>query len=695
MKHLTSIVIILFLIITKGYTQGTVVSKGISETDLTPHLLYYEDLDNSLTFKSALQSVEEGKFTQSENEGSLNFGHINHSIWVFFELTSEQDIEEVLQVACPYIHYIDFWEFEEGKWKQHVSTGKKRPNEMRGGLKPRDFAWKLFLKKGKKKRFLLKFKGTTPMLLPISIKTIDYYLSHRTTVELVYGLYFGILLIMFLYNGILYFNLKSKTYLYYTFSILCTMLIFSGSNGFTQKYIIPSPWQLTYYTSEIFMFLIMIPTSLFAIHFLELEKYSKFCYKLLYFWVFVSIPLLIISVITENSGLASQVIGLFAPCLLLSGVLALKNGNPFAQFYIIAWAVYLIGGIGVTGRNVGLFENNFITQNGAEIGSAIEVCLLAIALASKYRAMKREKDQLAKDHLHLIKSQNQQLESQVQERTIILDNTIDELNATLEDLNTKTILLEKNNQSITSSINYAQLIQQSILPKDQELKQLFSDHFTMYKPKDIVGGDFIFCQEQNGVVILAVTDCTGHGVPGGFMSMVGHNILYEIVKVHEILKPDLILKMLDSKMYLRLNIANNDLSDGMDIAIVALDKKNNTLSFAGGKNNLIIINKANEIEVYKGAKRSINDQDRMHIPFESTTIELESIKYAYMYTDGFQDQFGEKTDTKYFAKRLNSFLATHSNESGNIQQKKLEKEFNDWKGSIKQLDDVCIAGFKP
>ncbi len=132
-----------------------------------------------------------------------------------------------------------------------------------------------------------------------------------------------------------------------------------------------------------------------------------------------------------------------------------------------------------------------------------------------------------------------------------------------------------------------------------------------------------------------------------------------------------------------------------DLAIIALDKKNNTLSFSGGKNHLVIVNQFNQIEVYKGSKRSINDRDRMHIPFENTSIDLENIKYAYMYSDGFQDQFGEVSDTKYLSKRLNQFLANHSTKNGEQQKEILEKEFDNWKGNVKQLDDVCVFGFRP
>ena len=442
------------------------------------------------------------------------------------------------------------------------------------------------------------------------------------------------------------------------------------------------------------MCLIILPTSLFAINYLELKKYSKFAYLFLKILCWASIPILTICVWTQSSNLASETVGILAIGLLSSGILAWVKGNPFAKYYVLAWALYLIGGLAVVGRNVGLLPSNFFTDNGAEIGSALEVCLLAFALADKFRKLRIEKNTLLKEHLEFVEKQNSSLETQVQARTLDLNKAVGDLQQTVEVLNLNKLLIEEKNKNITSSINYALHIQQAILPEYTELRKGFTDLCVFYQPKDIVSGDFLYFEELKDLKILVVADCTGHGVPGAFMSLIGHNLLHEIIKTDSIIEPDQILEELDKRIGARLRSNRNQVQDGMDLSIVQINESKKTIKFSGAKNGLLLISKDKAQTYIKGNKRSIGDFYRKEDPFTLHTIDLNEVDWCYMYSDGFQDQFGGSLNVKYYSQNLKRFLHSISLNNGLEQLKLLDSEFNNWKGSEEQLDDVTVLGFR-
>ena len=442
------------------------------------------------------------------------------------------------------------------------------------------------------------------------------------------------------------------------------------------------------------MCLILAPTSLFAITFLELKKHSKFAYYLMKSLAIISLPSTVFVIAFEHSLFASTIVAVLAVSLLSSGIIALIKKNPYAKYYVIAWSGYLIGGLFVTLRNLGHLPSTFLTDNGAEIGSAFEVCLLALALANKYRRIRFEKQQLQKEHLELIENQNEELEKVVQERTTKLVDTVEELNSTLVHLSEQQIELEAKNQNITSSINYALKIQEAILPNRKLINHSFSDYTQLYIPKDIVSGDFIFHLENEGIKYYAIAYCTGHGVPGAILGMLGYNLLYEIIKVHHNHQTDDILNELDKKLTNRLKQNDSEIADGMDIALIMIDSAQDKILFSGAMNPILVVKTDGSNQLIKGTKRSINDVHRSQLVFEKHELKLSNVSWIYAYSDGFQDQFGGVSGKKYLSKQLKKFLISNSSKSGSEQSKLLNQEFTNWKGKLEQIDDVTVAGIK-
>ena len=267
----------------------------------------------------------------------------------------------------------------------------------------------------------------------------------------------------------------------------------------------------------------------------------------------------------------------------------------------------------------------------------------------------------------------------------------------------KNELLRISNEEIKASINYAKRIQQAILPSISLINTHLSNSFIYYKPKDIVAGDFYWMHllpEPNGwdvngdTVLFAAADCTGHGVPGAMVSVVCHNALNQSVKEFGITQPNLILEKSRDLVIETFAESIENVQDGMDISICALNTKTNELQYAGANNPLWIIrNGETEIEEHKGDKYHIGKCDMMK-PFTHHTIQLNKGDSIYIFTDGYPDQFGGAKGKKLKSKPFKELLLSICNTPLNDQKKTLNEHFNTWKGKLEQVDDVCVIGVK-
>lgn len=258
---------------------------------------------------------------------------------------------------------------------------------------------------------------------------------------------------------------------------------------------------------------------------------------------------------------------------------------------------------------------------------------------------------------------------------------------------------------VTDSIVYAKRIQQATLPPPVELDLAFPAHFVIYRPRDIVGGDFYFVHSVNDHVVLAIGDCTGHGVPGGFMSMMGMAFLREIVNAETAADPALILNRMRERVIASLQQyhpgdcsdnrqAYNDIKvkDGMDMGIVSLNRKTGKVLFSGANNSIIIVSNGQATEL-KGSKMPVSVYVRMD-HFENQEIAMNDDTCLYLSSDGFYDQFGGPSGKKYGRSRFASLLGQIAGKPMNAQKKELEEEFLAWKGDHEQTDDVTVLGIK-
>ncbi len=265
--------------------------------------------------------------------------------------------------------------------------------------------------------------------------------------------------------------------------------------------------------------------------------------------------------------------------------------------------------------------------------------------------------------------------------------------------------IEEQNNDINASINYAVNIQSSMLPSQDSLQKLIPESFILFKPRDKVSGDFYWFKDtivnpgkadQHKKIFVSAIDCTGHGIPGAFLSMLSYNLLDNIIEQKKVFKPGEILDELHDgvRKSLRQNESRN--RDGMDMAICSYNPDNNILEFSGAKNPMIYI-KDNKLHRVKGSIKPIGgilyDKNET-LSFSTTTVEIDSPTTVYIFSDGYADQIGEQTGRKLMTRFFRNLLGDIHNKPLNEQRDILDMFLKKWQGNIEQVDDIVVIGFK-
>ncbi len=256
--------------------------------------------------------------------------------------------------------------------------------------------------------------------------------------------------------------------------------------------------------------------------------------------------------------------------------------------------------------------------------------------------------------------------------------------------------LEEYNLNITDSINYARRIQQAIIPGEDHLRRYFKDSFVLSKPKDIVSGDFFWIYElmPSKTYLLALADCTGHGVPGAMMSIIGHGLLNEIVEAQKAKEPARILEKLNVEVIKSLRQKSQNQSwDGMDVSIIKIDLESRNITFAGAYQPLYWMN--GKLNVMRGDRQPIGGlHHNVERKFTNITFQVNRGDSVYLVSDGFTDQFGGPDNKKFLSRRLNDLIETSHRYSMQAQSHLYNTAFEEWKGNCEQIDDVSMIGIK-
>jgi serine phosphatase RsbU (regulator of sigma subunit) len=310
-----------------------------------------------------------------------------------------------------------------------------------------------------------------------------------------------------------------------------------------------------------------------------------------------------------------------------------------------------------------------------------------------YKEKKKVDEEIEK--LNEEKAKLQQAKNKLDEKVKKLWATSTAVHKEKERINILKQEIERKHQEIVDSVTYAQRIQEAILPARAEINQAIPNNAIMFKPRDIVSGDFYWFSQKGEESILACVDCTGHGVPGAFMSMIGNTLLNQIVNERDIIQPNLILNELNKEITsaLKQDAEGSDSRDGMDISVVSINLTNKTMQYAAANRPLYFIRNG-ELTETKANKVAIGghmmDEEKN---FTNHVFQIESGDAIYLSSDGYADQFSP-ADKKLMTKRFKEILLSIQQLSMPEQEKYLEKFITDWRGNMEQTDDVLVIGVR-
>ena len=529
------------------------------------------------------------------------------------------------------------------------------------------------------------------------------------------GIFQGILWVMAFYNLLLFFIIRDKLYLYYVLMIVGIQL--NVFYYYRYIYFLFPTSQLLVRSFIVVSHLFMISGGLlFLKSFLNIKqllpKWNRVINTINYILITAVVIYIADNLISstpiwnDEFQLSKYALSIILAIALLSivlcfilGILAFRRGYSAARYYLIATSGLLLGGIfyvlsylltNALGIEVESDVFTYLFQGGV----VIQLVFYALGIGYQVNRLEREKSDVLAENLELQKETTTLLEKKVKQRTLEIEKQKEEIEAINETLMQQKVLMEKRNHDITSSINYARRIQDAVLPDLRSFKRSVPNCFVLYIPRDIVSGDFYWFAQKENQIIVAAADCTGHGVPGAFMSILGDSYLNQIVNLQGITKADSILSRLHGQIRRALRQSSTENKDGMDISICVIDLGQKHVTFAGAKRPLLYIQNDTIFEI-KGDKYSVGG---FHTNAENTytvhQVSFEKTTAFYIFSDGYVDQFGGKQGRKFMTKNFKNLLLQIHQEPMVKQRQLLAQHFEEWKGKHKQIDDVIVVGFQ-
>jgi len=610
--------------------------------------------------------------------------------------------------------------------------------EKRSGVlvpvEKRDFIYKdwhaasLTLDKGTEYTFYIRWKAESqigaPLLHFIAHETM---VRHNRTERMVLFALLGMMFIISCFFLILYFALRDRQYIFFSLYILFFAAFLFASEGYLGEF----QWKANVFKSVLIsgaqpftLSLVTICFLLFGISYLELrQKMSRWYWSVVVLLGLIGLRILVLllgSIFNfEIGGLFEDlvmfiwafsvaIIPLFL--LIIPAIFRIRTGFKPAWYFLIANVVLVplafitiysspFSLSALTINDSVLFR--ILQVSGVYIAAILQILIFSLGLARKLRLDEQEKkiaqkriiDQL-RENEKLKDKVNRELEQKVVERTREISEQKEEIESQRDEIEVQRDLVFAQKKEITDSIAYAQRIQAAILPHKSYLDQVIPEYFVLFKPRDIVSGDFYWIKELDSSIVIVVADCTGHGVPGAFMSMLGITLLNELFVEGRSIKPGEILEELRTKVKAMLVQEGSirDQKDGMDMAIAIINKEKKELQFAGAYNPLYLIRQGELIEL-KGDKQPIGIHWQ-ETEFKNHVVGLKENDSIYVFSDGYVDQYGGEHRKRFKTGKFKNLLLSVQSESLEKQKQEIEKTFETWRGDTEQIDDVCVVGVR-
>lgn len=654
-----------------------------------------------------LQDVLERKFTPV---GDDVFARPASRSAFWFKITlSNQTQEDVwLEVGTSAVWELDFYAPDDfGVYGQPFRTGTMRPRDHK--FHDINWFWLPLNKAGDvspKTYYLRVIENKVSLQVPLRVGTFRKLSKHKDVRDFISAGFAGAMIVMFLYNFFIYVSTKQTVYFYYLGYLLSALFFIT----YLQDYFILDdfswvdvPWffrNFIAWSAPIYLF-----TGLFCISYLHLgPKRLRIPY-----WIIIGhlialcglFPVLNLVFGLDAVAIARPynitILSLYLTCLTTAYVLAIR-GERQAQLYALGWTFLIIALFIYVATLNGLFPFTLFTYNIMYFGVTLEVWVFSLALGDRINRLRRQ-------NLNLIREQNRALESKVRKRTEELETTNEELAQQQEELRVMNDTLSNTNKDlkettkqVRDSIRAAESIQQAILPHKHKVDHCLNDYFVLYRPRDVVSGDFFWVHQQpDGAVILVVADCTGHGVPGAFMTLIGHNLLDKVVRVYEKQDPAAILEALDEEVKEALQQHETRDSSGMDVGILRIDPSDKGqihICFAGAKRPLYYVRPGSaQLDEIKGTVRAVGGRHRKKRAFTRNSRSCPAGTVFYLGSDGYADQ-NDAQRIKFGSLRLKDLLHQVAPLPMQEQKKRLEEALDQHRGDESQRDDILWVGVR-
>lgn len=705
LKKLTSICLVFFtfLIAEDAVSQDTLFLDGSKKhlnTSIADKFSIYES-DSLYTYADFFSKIKSGDLKGRKMTNSVeNLDFTTNYYFIYFAVANNtnEDITLYLETARPLTNYVRILH-ETNRNKRSYVEG------ISGDGVP----------------FSSKSERTNRSILPLPIpkdSTINYALvigsdGEALTIPMIFwdqetyqtvtqkrqfgtGLFYGIFIFVIIIYFTFYVLLKDRLFLLYTIYVALSGLLQFALDGYVHQYIFTSGGYMTHHS----VILIAGMTVFFALSYatLYLNLSGK---RLLVSRIFLalvaltSIASLIPGAIFELCYPLINVFSLLSLIfLLIVGVQVRIKDKNVHPLFLTGLFLLLAGGILFILGNVGVINAPEYTQYGLKLGTLAEIICLSILMAGKQKQLQEEKEAVQKQLLleseaknRLTAETNVRLEKEVASRT--------------QEIDQKRAELAGKNKDLLDSMNYAERIQSALLPSEAKMQKSLQDFFVFFQPKDILSGDFYWMEnvqtsEENprNLLLYATADCTGHGVPGAFVSIVCNNLLKLSKIQNDVNTPGEALDFINREINASLNPEFNEqeIRDGMDVALCAIDMKRMHVFYAGAKMPLYIL-RDGEIHQHKGDRHAIgNDTKSADFRFTTQVIDLKSGDRLYTFSDGIPDQFGGPKDKKFLSKRLKKLLLEQAHLSMKEQKIAISSAINEWMKDTDQIDDMLLIG---
>jgi len=670
------------------------------------------------------------------------YGHDLNQKNIWIKVTTSNMISEDRSYLLEFMYYDSVFLYQPDRSGSFIlkKTGTRIPAGERDYLLGDYTAIQVVLKKDEQQIFYINiFKRSKDDFPPyIYFTAVDYVIQFDRLKRIITGIVWGMLLIIAFYYIILYIFIRERSYIFYVLFIISFGIFLLYDSGYGDELIWANSVNIFNKLEYLFLGLPFIFLLLFGSNYLNLHKKLRSWYKIILanlLMIILSLTIITISdllnpiyysysgflIVVDIIFVASVIIALVI--LITPAILRIRQRFNPGWYFLIATIIMLTFFAYNEFSIPGLFSSDLsktIISSSFYFGVVAQFLVLSVGLGQKIKTTERAR-QLAQESMieqlreneKLKDKVNRELEQKVQERTQEINMQKEEIESQRDELEKQRDVVTHQKGELTDSIIYASRIQHAVMPAEELLDELLPEHFVLFNPKDVVSGDFYWIRQVKNFTVVVAADCTGHGVPGAFMSMLGISFLNEIVSRSRFDNAGEFLDRLRKKVKITLDQKGKifEQKDGMDMSLLILDKDHQEMQYAGAFNPLFLIRNSdftldddlsklvklktehhNLIEI-KGCPQPIAIHER-ECDFQTHTLKLEKGDTLYIFSDGYPDQMGGPKGKKFMIRKFKQLLLDIQSESLAKQKDILDQILSDWIGDVEQIDDILVFGIR-